>query len=122
MNVMHLIAQWTDRVIGSPASPSASQPLARIVDEGKTLLMGLIDQESRQHIFSFPCRVGPPLPPTYRKQGDKIESWGLQRLGPGVWNVEPSILIDNIFYAFVTIIGVPEPAPFVPIQDKREPT
>ena len=115
MDVMHLIAQWTDRVMGSPASPSAS-----IVDEGRTLLMGLLDQESRQHIFSFPCRVGPPFPPTYKKQGDRIEAWGLQRLGPGVWNVEPSILVDNSFHAFVTIIGVPEPAPFVPIPDERE--
>ena len=113
MDVRHLIAQWTDKIMGSPISPSAA-----IVDDGKTLLIGLLDQDSRQHLFSFPCQVGPHLPDTYRKQGDKIESWGLRQLGPGVWNVEPSILVDNSFHAFVTIIGVPEPAPFVPTPGK----
>ena len=40
------------------------------------------------------------------------DRWHLQKLGPGVWDVTPSIFFEGQFHGFVTLIGVPEPAPW----------
>jgi hypothetical protein len=38
--------------------------------------------------------------------------WVLWRLGPGVWKLSPSVK-DERLHAYVTIVDVPEPAPFL---------
>ena len=42
----------------------------------------------------------------------KIHRWGVMRIGPGTWVVEPSIVQHDLFHAFVVIAEVPEPAPW----------
>jgi hypothetical protein len=37
----------------------------------------------------------------------------LKRLGPGVWKVGPSIVSPGLLHAHVTIVDVPEPAPWL---------
>jgi hypothetical protein len=37
--------------------------------------------------------------------------WNLFKLGPTVWKLTPSIL-DQQIHGYVTVIGVPEPAPW----------
>ena len=114
MNVTHLKLRWTPSVMGSKLLCAAS-----IVREngGLTLLIGLHDQQLHQHLFSFPCRVGGPDPITWAKQGDALTRWGLSRLGPGVWSIDPSVIVAGELHAFVTLVDVPEPAPFVPAGD-----
>lgn len=38
--------------------------------------------------------------------------WPFMRLGPGVWDIPTSIFVDGQIHTFVTLIGVPEPAPW----------
>jgi hypothetical protein len=42
---------------------------------------------------------------------DEAPRFVLTRLGAGVWKLRPSILHESI-HAYVTVINVPEPAPF----------
>lgn len=44
--------------------------------------------------------------------GARKNCWHLQKLGPGVWDVTPSIFFKGQFHGFVTLVGVPEPAPW----------
>lgn len=38
--------------------------------------------------------------------------WSLVRLGPGVWDVEPSVVVPGQFHGYITLVDVPEPAPW----------
>lgn len=38
--------------------------------------------------------------------------WPVIKLGPGIWDLPTSILIEGQFHGFVTIIKAPEPAPW----------
>jgi len=58
-------------------------------------------------IFSVPVRLGE------HKDVDGRAFWGLRKLGPGVWAVTPMLIAPHVFQAYVTLVGVPEPAPFV---------
>lgn len=36
----------------------------------------------------------------------------LYKLGPGVWKLAPSVTVPGMLHAFITIVGVPDPAPW----------
>ena len=57
----------------------------------------------RQHHF-IPVDVGAEL--------DKSH-WQLVRLGPGVWDISPSVVVQGQLHAFLTLVDVPEPAPWL---------
>ena len=40
------------------------------------------------------------------------DRWGLVKLAPGVWDVAESIVVPGQFHGFVTLLGVPDPAPW----------
>ena len=44
--------------------------------------------------------------------GMRSDRWHLIQLGPGVWEVSPSLLVPGQIHAFVTLVGVPEPPPW----------
>lgn len=50
------------------------------------------------------------------KRPDGSFCWAIVQLGPTVWEVLPSVHIPGQLHAYVTIIGVPSPAPW---QDKK---
>jgi len=43
---------------------------------------------------------------------DDAEGWPLVKLAPGVWDIPTSIHIEGQFHGFVTLLGVPSPAPW----------
>jgi len=45
------------------------------------------------------------------RQDGHQDEWGLMRLAPGVWKLSPSV-VEGEFHGFLTLIGVPDPAPF----------
>lgn len=44
--------------------------------------------------------------------GPELQSYGLVRLGAGVWVMNPSLNLEGELHGFVTLYDVPEPAPF----------
>lgn len=38
--------------------------------------------------------------------------WWMLKLGPGVWDIPQSIFFEGQIHAFVTLVGVPDPAPW----------
>ncbi len=42
----------------------------------------------------------------------QLDSWGLIKLGPGIWDVAQSIYVEGQIHAFITILHVPDPAPW----------
>lgn len=49
---------------------------------------------------------------TIDPDGIRNDRWALQKLGPGVWDIGQSIFFAGQIHAFVTLIGVPDPAPW----------
>jgi hypothetical protein len=43
----------------------------------------------------------------------EIDYYGLTKLGPGVWRLDPSLFVPDELHAFLVLCDVPEPAPFV---------
>ncbi len=55
--------------------------------------------------------------PTWRDyvpavDGGRIESFGLQRIAPGVWSLMPSLNMHGLLHAFVVLFGVPDSEPW----------
>ena len=76
-------------------------------------------QKNKQVVLSFANPVD-PFNVQWSGPREKPTAWGMQKLGEGVWALEPSLVIPDVFHAFVTIINVPSPAPWEIKQDKKE--
>ena len=44
--------------------------------------------------------------------GTRRDCWQMIRLGPGVWDLDPSLHVPTQIHAFLVLIGAPEPAPW----------
>lgn len=44
--------------------------------------------------------------------GVRQDRWGLLKLGPGIWDVPESVFVEGQIHAFITLTGVPDPAPW----------
>jgi hypothetical protein len=44
--------------------------------------------------------------------GTRQDRWPLHRLGAGVWDLSKSVHVAGQFHGFVTLVGVPDPAPW----------
>lgn len=53
-----------------------------------------------------------PGPPVLSPDRTKIVKWGVRKLGPRTWLLEPSIVLHGQLHAFVVACDVPEPAPW----------
>jgi hypothetical protein len=63
-----------------------------------------------------------PVDPSLKEMGPKPDGsfvWGLIQLGSTVWEVHPSVHLPGQLHAYVTLIGVPSPAPWDPTWWKR---
>lgn len=62
--------------------------------------------------------VFPPLPMPVQagamrvKNVDKLEAYGADRIGPGLWSLEPSLNAEGLIHGFVVLYDVPDPAPW----------
>lgn len=112
--VLHLTPKWSDRIMTDPRR----EPLCTVrVDPGGAISGTLaFPAEGRPYpiTLGLACRVGEP-DADFDEQGRclAIRRWGLRRLGPGVWQVVPSIVAPEYgLHAYVVLCDVPEPAPF----------
>ena len=44
--------------------------------------------------------------------GDELVGFGVERIQPGLWVLSPSLNMPGTIHAFVTLYGVPDPAPW----------
>lgn len=60
----------------------------------------------------FSAKLGQEVP---LSEGGGMDVYRLERIAPGVWKLRPSLVVEEVdLHAFITIVGVPEPAPFNP--------
>lgn len=108
----HITPRWTE----APHVAIGRDPLARVVREDDGSLSAMISfytEDRRRAVFSFPCIVGDARTEPVRGDDNSRQlRWGLRRLGLGVWTVYPAVRQPGAFYAYITIVDVPEPPPW----------
>lgn len=114
-HVLFVTAPWVDHSaadIGEEGSALAKNTaIAKLVfeDDGSiSLLLGWRADDDRPHrvIMGHPVHVGPP---DMTKNADgtyAVKTWGLRRLGTGVWAMSPST--REPAHAWVVVTDVPE--------------
>lgn len=112
VGVLHMVVRWHpepqsvktgDAILG----PAVGEKLPGPGPVTRLLLNMPTDGGKRFHLtvptnLGGPC-VGDPEKPT---------AFGLERIAPGVWVLNPSLLVPGVLHAFVVVVGVPEPAPW----------
>jgi hypothetical protein len=102
MKTADVIARWSDGILVDPRTGA----IASVVESlGRTDVV--LKLPGRPTPLTVPVEIGS----FGVRDGTKQVSWGFIRLGPGVWKLTPSIQ-DGDFHGFLTIVAVPEPAPF----------
>jgi hypothetical protein len=97
--VLDVVVEWSNR-IGVPGT-------AHLTRDG-ALVIATFNHRDEYLMFSVPMSFdGVPSDGT---EGAPL-CFRLQRLGPGVWKLRPSVKTDRI-HAYVDIVGVPEPPPW----------
>lgn len=43
---------------------------------------------------------------------DGVENYGMTPIIPGLWAIDPSLNVRGVLHVFVTVYGVPDPAPW----------
>lgn len=109
-DIILLTPRWTETIM----TDSREEPLCALVVDGPGwFLMVRIDDR----LYSLPVREGEPegelvdVAPGI-KAWTTMEYYGLQKLGPGVWRVTPSLFVPGELHAFLVLCDIPEPAPF----------
>ena len=59
--------------------------------------------------FAVPVQHGDP---ELKPDGSSVQTFGMEKLGPGTWGLNPSVNIPELIHAFVILCEVPEPAPW----------
>lgn len=92
---LDIVLRWAE-LIGVPGT-------AKVM--GSTLLLCAVNHRKQKVMLNVPLSNEPP-----RIGSDP--RWNLFQLGSTVWKLTPSILDERI-HGYVTIVGVPEPAPWL---------
>ncbi len=99
--VLDVILQWSETMM------SDRHDAANVVDG---VLLVAIRHDTRRLVLSLPVRFsGEPNPPSW---------WVLRKIAPGVWkpisglNGGSSVHEAGLIHTFITVVGVPEPAPW----------
>lgn len=112
-NICHFKTPWHDNWANKDFT---SAIVCKVVEDapGKwTMLLNIRGQneEGKNLLLSYNVRVN-PFSPVHSGLREQPESWGMEQLGPGVWALEPSVVIPGVIHAFITIVNVPEPSPW----------
>lgn len=101
--VLRVYARWAKsvpEVAGSPTGPALCHVWRD--EEGKwQLALSVQRGKRRQRHF---LDVDP--------DNTRKDRWGLMKLAPGVWDLPQSVLVPDQIHAFVTLVEVPDPAPW----------
>lgn len=108
--VGHLIVPWhADPQSVKDGGPVIGFAPGTVTKDGPNrLLLSMPRADGKRLHMTIPTNLGGPC------IGDpaKPTAFGLQRISPGVWTYDPSLLVPNILHAFVVVTLVPEPAPW----------
>jgi hypothetical protein len=116
--ILLLTPKWSTCIMEDPRKEPfcfASEMNPAAFGDGKTrvwsILLALPTDRPYPLTISFPAVNGPMKGKLY-KQG-AMEYWGLRKIGPGTWAVDPSVQEDCYkVHAYVVLCEVPEPAPW----------
>ena len=75
-----------------------------------SVLLALPTDRAYPFTISFPARLGMMDGEMYK--AGAMRHWGLIKIGPGTWKVDPSIHQPNVLHAYLVLCEVPEPAPW----------
>ncbi len=116
--VLHLTPKWSETIMADPRH----EPLCVVRRDPNGLSATLsLPAAGRPYpiTMGFAVQVGDP-DADFDARGRclAIRRWGLRRLGPGVWQVVPSLVQETYgLHAYVVLCDVPEPAPFVAVAE-----
>jgi hypothetical protein len=100
--VLQLVAKWTDLDIRE--------------FHGEEVLAGWMGRQVVVNIggavVPITAVVGPGV--VADPETMTMESFGLEKLGPGVWAIDPAIHRKGGLHAYILLVEVPDPAPFEP--------
>jgi len=103
--LMRTLVWWVESNISATTSPEGSRPCGHISRmEGGIWKLAFALQRGpgkRQKHFV-------PVDP----MGTRTDRYPLNRLGPGVWDIARPVHVEKQFQGFVTVCGVPDPAPW----------
>lgn len=112
-NVCHLKTLWHENWAEKDFLGAVVCKVVQDAPGKWTMLLKIRGQDQDGKVLLLPFNVPVnPFSAAYSGPHDKPEAWGLEQLGPGVWSVEPSVIIPGLLHAFVTMVNVPEPAPW----------
>jgi hypothetical protein len=118
-DVQLVTPRWVDWDAPGAATPEEyleqlAQPIGSVIrEEGEWFLALRIEGE----FYKMPVHDGEPegeqedAAPGVKQWG-AMKRYGLERLGPGVWKLSPSLWAPGALHAFIVLRDVPEPAPF----------
>lgn len=93
---------------------SRREPLCSVskTPDGKwSALLALPTDKQYPYFLPFPVKNG-PMDGKQFGHSYTMKAWGLHKLGPGTWRVNPSIHQAGVIHAYVVLCEVPEPAPW----------
>lgn len=92
----------------SPMSLTVGGGWGRVVrNTDEWILLANVPRDRRRQHHFIPVDVGAEIHKSH---------WQLVRLGPGVWDISPSVHVPGQLHAFLTLVDVPEPAPWSSAQ------
>jgi hypothetical protein len=115
--VLLLTPKWSE----SPMDDKRREPLcfaSKTLDGKWSVLLTLPSDQPYPHMVSFPAVNGPM---DGKRVGDSyvMKHWGLIKIGPRTWQVNPSIQQPGLVHAYLVLCDVPEPAPWEKVEYTR---
>jgi hypothetical protein len=111
--IYDLVVHWSE----GPMVDVRPLPMGRIVRQpnGALELLLVVPDGRKRHLIVVPLsgdENATGMDGEGKAVPGQVMSWGIIRLGPGVWKPVPSIH-HAVIHAYLTVIDVPEPAPWL---------
>lgn len=114
--VRDLVLRWSERAIVDERPVHVGAVLRRPSDGKLDLLAGLRSERPHREVFSMAITEGPEEALAYPGE----PRWWLNRIAPGVWKPSQSVRVGSL-HAYLTLVDVPEPAPWLPAAESPSP-